>query len=172
MLTNPLKELYLDCERDNGFSIYNLAQSRVETTFRCFSHARNVPFYLEGIMKFAKGHTAWNKGTGLPKRIIAERYYQRHPWLVSYFAAQYRCIGKKCSHYKKYGGRGIKFLATKEDFKKLWFRDKAHLMKKPSIDRIDSNGDYVFNNCRFIELKLNQDQGRINRWKNWEIKNG
>lgn len=43
--------LYLNRERDDGIFLYNLAQSRVETTNRCFSHARNVPFYLEVIMK-------------------------------------------------------------------------------------------------------------------------
>ena len=50
MLTNPNKMLYLNRERSCGFFMYNLAQSRAETTFRCFSHTRNVPFYLGGNM--------------------------------------------------------------------------------------------------------------------------
>ena len=32
-------------------------------------------------------------------------------------------------------------------------------MKCPSIDRIDSNGHYIFSNCRFIELKENLRRG-------------
>ena len=37
----------------------------------------------------------------------------------------------------------------------LWYRDKTWLLEKPSIDRIDSYGDYTFDNCRFIEFKEN-----------------
>lgn len=51
------------------------------------------------------------------------------------------------------------FLMTLDDFKELWFRDKAYLMKAPSIDRIDNDGNYIFSNCRFIELRENQSNG-------------
>ncbi len=37
----------------------------------------------------------------------------------------------------------------------LWIRDKAGKMKRPSIDRINSGGNYTLNNCRFIELSAN-----------------
>jgi hypothetical protein len=42
----------------------------------------------------------------------------------------------------------------------LWFRDKAYLMRHPSIDRIDSNGNYELNNCQFIEMKRNRVKDR------------
>ncbi len=37
----------------------------------------------------------------------------------------------------------------------LYYRDGADKMKKPSIDRIDNNGDYTYENCRFIEMAEN-----------------
>ena len=43
-----------------------------------------------------------------------------------------------------------------QEVKTLWFRDRAYLLKQPSIDRIDGNGDYVFTNCRFIEMEDNR----------------
>lgn len=49
---------------------------------------------------------------------------------------------------------------TKDEVKTLWFRDKAHKLNLPSIDRIDPNGHYVFGNCRFIELSENVRRAR------------
>lgn len=51
---------------------------------------------------------------------------------------------------------------TLEDFRKLWFRDKAYLLKRPSIDRINSSGDYTLKNCQFIEFKKNNLKKRFN----------
>lgn len=46
MLTTTPNMLYLNRERDSGFFMYNLAQSRFEVADRYFSHNRNEPFYL------------------------------------------------------------------------------------------------------------------------------
>lgn len=82
-------------------------------------------------------------------------YNQKNPWINVLCCIRQRCTNKNKDGYKYYGGRGIKCLITAEELKILWFRDKACLMKQPSIDRIDSNGNYEFENCRFIELKKN-----------------
>lgn len=50
------------------------------------------------------------------------------------------------------------FLMTVKDFKFLWFRDKAYLMEKPSIDRKNNNGNYTLKNCQFIELRKNRSK--------------
>jgi hypothetical protein len=54
----------------------------------------------------------------------------------------------------------VKMLITKDELKQLWFRDKAYLMKHPSIDRINSDGDYEISNCRYMENKDNADRPR------------
>jgi hypothetical protein len=75
------------------------------------------------------------------------------PWLLTWYRTRAKC-GKP--HFKNYICYvDIKCLISKDEIKELWFRDKAYLMKKPSIDRIDPNGDYIKENCRFIELKEN-----------------
>lgn len=88
-------------------------------------------------------------------------------WYGSYVAAKQRCNYKKSRAYKYYGARGIRFDLCFWAVGVLWLRDNAHKMKKPSLDRIDSNGDYVFNNCRFIELSENSKDARKRQQTSW-----
>jgi hypothetical protein len=54
--------------------------------------------------------------------------------------------------YSDYGGRGILCLLTPEDVKEIWVRDEAWNMLKPSLDRIDPEGNYSSENCQFLEF--------------------
>jgi hypothetical protein len=84
-----------------------------------------------------------------------KRWIESHPWASSYSGARNRCFCKKNRLYYRYGGRGIKMLMSIDDFKTLWFRDKAYEMDCPSIDRINNDGNYEIENCRFIERSEN-----------------
>jgi len=79
------------------------------------------------------------------------KYRTKQPWYVTWQRAKSRCNNTHNEAYKNYGGRGIKFIIDFWEMGRLWFRDGAFFMKQPSIDRIDNDGDYVFENCRFIE---------------------
>ena len=85
-----------------------------------------------------------------------------HPWKQSLSSAKQRCNNKNHNRYKYYGGRGIKVLLTNEEIEFIWHRDKAHLLKDPTIDRIDNNGNYDIGNCRFIERSENTSNAQIN----------
>jgi hypothetical protein len=87
-------------------------------------------------------------------RIVVKKY----PWYRVYKRIMARC----CKGGQYYGK--IKVRIGVDELKKIWFRDKAWLLKKPSIDRIDSAKDYTFENCRFIELSDNQ------RWNGRPLK--
>jgi hypothetical protein len=89
-----------------------------------------------------------------------KNYYKRFPWAKVLESARQRCNNKNNSHYKWYGERGIKCYLTLPQIKFPWFRDKAWLLKQPSIDRIDNDGNYELKNCRFIELGENSRRAR------------
>lgn len=90
---------------------------------------------------------------------------RKSKWETSYVCLKSRCNNPNATGYKRYGGRGIKCLISKKEVQKLWFRDKAYLMKRPSIDRIDNDGNYTYDNCQFIELGENSRKANKNKGK-------
>lgn len=80
-------------------------------------------------------------------------------WIKTYNSIVGRCNHKDSRYYK----RGIKCFITKEELKQLWFRDKAYLMKKPSIDRINNDQHYTHENCRYIEHSQNARLGNLGK---------
>lgn len=81
------------------------------------------------------------------------RYFKKYPWVRTYYLIYSRIKYTYCESHKAY--RNIKLELTIKDLKDLWFRDKAHDMKRPSIDRKDHKGNYTLQNCRYIELSEN-----------------
>ena len=82
------------------------------------------------------------------------------PWKFIFRDIKTRCTNHNCKDFKTYGNRGIKCLITEEELKELWYRDKAYLMNKPSIDRIDNDGNYEYSNCRYIEMNENSNKDK------------
>lgn len=81
---------------------------------------------------------------------------------------RYRCYSKKHCDYQNYGGRGIRiceeWIGDKgfENFV-TWAKNNGYY-NKLTIDRIDVNGDYCPDNCRWITYKENQNNRRNNRY--------
>jgi hypothetical protein len=107
-------------------------------------------------------------------------YYQRNKGRRKKYATEYlstkhgktmqalqnirkRCEDPENKRYHRYGGRGIKNFLTYDDISKLWDRDNASSLQKPSLDRIDVNGNYEFSNCQFIEMRENSRKDFIKK---------
>lgn len=90
-------------------------------------------------------------------------FFLKNPWYRSYAHAKSRCTNKNVPSYKYYGAKGIKFLMTPDEFKYIWFRDKAFLFDTPTIDRKNPAKDYILENCRFVENSKNVSMSAVHR---------
>lgn len=76
-----------------------------------------------------------------------------------------RCYNRKCEDYKDYGGRGI---AVCDKWRNDFVAFLEDMGKKPSkrhsIDRINTDGNYEPNNCRWGTDEVQSRNKRSNRW--------
>lgn len=84
-----------------------------------------------------------------------------------YASARGRCNTKSSTSYKYYGGRGISFLwKSYEDFKNDMYESYLeHLDKngkrQTTLDRINVNGHYCKENCRWATYSVQRLNRRI-----------
>lgn len=102
------------------------------------------------------------------KNMIAERNkthgMNRTPTHITWNAMKDRCRNKNYNNYKYYGGRGISYCDRWEKFENF-LEDMGERPEERTLDRIDVNGNYCKENCRWATLAV-QASNKRNSKKN------
>lgn len=103
----------------------------------CFQKERNVESKTKHGLKYTKYYRVWE-------------------------GMMSRCYNKNRKCYKHYGGRGIGVYSEWHNPTQFidWCKSQGSILKEYSLDRIDNNGNYGPDNCKFSSPK---DQVRNRR---------
>ena len=155
--------------RFNRLLIIELAEKRktlsgrLNYLYKCKCNCGTIKVIFESMLK--SGRT---KSCGCLRKEVRVQCMKTHgmtktkTW-KAWSAMKDRCTQKNSKHYKHYGGRGIKVC---ERWKNSFENFLEDLGEKPdgfTLDRINSDGDYSPENCRWASLKEQQNNKRNNR---------
>lgn len=75
------------------------------------------------------------------------------PEYIAFYAMHARCKNPECHAYKNYGGRGIKVCTAWDSFDTFLADMGPRPSKAFSLERVNNDGDYGPENCKWATIK-------------------
>jgi len=103
-----------------------------------------------------------SKGCGCTGKYASTHNLSNHPLYHVFTSMKARCYNTKRERYHDWGGRGIKICDEwLNDFQSFYDWSINNNYKKGlQIDRIDNDGNYCPENCRYVTPKVNSQNRR------------
>lgn len=102
------------------------------------------------------------KSSARMKKVNLTHGMARTPTHISWVSMKQRCNNQNSPSFFRYGGRQIKVCKRWVSFKNF-FEDMGKRPKGTSLDRIDNNGNYNKNNCRWTNRFVQTNNRRTNK---------
>ncbi len=158
---------YHELDKINGITILTRAPNNgKKTMYYCLCHCGNL--FKTSQSHLHSGHTI---SCGCIRNYTAKKRLTTHGKTGTrlrciWGGMKNRCYNTKLKQYKDYGGRGIAVCDEwKDDFTNFYNWSMSHGYDDAlSIDRIDNNGNYEPNNCRWITQKQQARNKRNNNY--------